>query len=102
MTDAETTAAIEALEYRVKARDEAIRDGGDYPDAGPFALEFMTVLRGQGWRLTEAKRMPLPKPTAPGPVAPLKPETTDLLADLRADMGARAARDRAAKEAGAA
>ena len=55
MTDAETTAAVDALVYRVKARDAAIRDGGDYPDAEPFALEFLTALRGQGWRPTEAR-----------------------------------------------
>ena len=54
MTDAETTAAIEALTYRVKPRDEAIREGRDYPDAEPFALEFLTKLRAQGWRPTEA------------------------------------------------
>jgi hypothetical protein len=55
VTDSDTQAAIDALEYRVKARDQAIRDGKDYPDAGPFALEYLTALRGQGWRLTEAK-----------------------------------------------
>ena len=99
VTDADTTAAIEALEYRVRLRDEAIRDGKDYPDAGPFALEFMTALRGQGWRHTEAKIFGVPKPAAPGTLPPLKPETSDLLADLHADMEARAARDRAAKEA---
>lgn|GEM_PF-3955413 len=49
MTDADTAAAIEALEYRVKARDKAIRDGEDYPDAGPFALEVLTALRDAGW-----------------------------------------------------
>ena len=102
MTDAETTAAIDALEYRVKARDKAIRDGEDYPDAGPFALEFMTKLRAQGWRPTPAKVFTPPKPAAPGTLPPLKPETAGLLADLKADMEARAARDRAAKEAGAA
>ena len=62
MTDAETSDVIAALMYRVKARDEAIRDGRDYPDAEPFALKFMTVLalarleahRGEGIRPAEA------------------------------------------------
>ena len=98
MTDNETSAAIDALVYRVKARDKAIRDGEDYPDAEPFALEFLTALRGQGWRPTEAKVFPVPKGAAPGSVPPLKPETADLREALRADMEARAARDRAAKE----
>ena len=97
--DRETHAAIEALAHRIRVRDAAIRAGEDCEDAEPFSAEFMAALRGRGWRLTEAKRMPLPKPTAPGSVAPLKPETTSLLADLHADMEARAARDRAAKEA---
>ena len=102
MTDAETAAAIEALEYRVKLRDQAIRDGEEYPDAGPFALEYLTALRGQGWRPTPAKVFPVPKAAQPGTLPPLKPETVGLLADLHADMEARASRDRAAKEAGAA
>lgn len=103
MTDAETQAAIDALAYRIRNRDAAVRDGGeDVGDAEPFALEFMTALRGHGWRPTPAKVFSAPKPAAPGPVAPLKPETAELLRDLHADMEARAARDRAAKEAGAA
>lgn len=55
MTDNDTQAAIDALVYRVKARDKAIRDGEEYPDAEPFALEFLTALRSQGWRRTEAR-----------------------------------------------
>ena len=98
VTDNETTTAIEALEYRVKLRDQAIRDGEDYPDAGPFALEFLTALRGQGWRPTEAKAVGLPMHAAPVPDSPPRDE---LLASLRADMDARAARDRAAKEGAA-
>jgi hypothetical protein len=87
MTDAETSAAIEALVHRVKLRDQAIRDGEDHPDAEPFALEFLTALRGQGWRPTPAKVYAAPKAAEPGSVPPLKPETADLLRDLRVGAG---------------
>ena len=86
--DRETNAAIDALEYRLKLRDEAVRDGLDYPDAGPFALEFLTALRGQGWRPTPARASALPKHAR-----------DEILRDLRTDMEARAAAARAAKEA---
>jgi hypothetical protein len=78
MTDAETTAAVEALAHRIRTRDEALRDGAeDTADAEPFAQEFITALRGQGWRPTEARRSkpwagnddgdsPLPQPDKPG------------------------------------
>jgi hypothetical protein len=95
MTDSETTAAIEAMAYRVRQRDEAIRDGEDFADADVFALEFITALRGQGWRPTPAKAAALPM-HAPAGTAD-KPRS-ELLAGLRAGMEARAARDRAAKE----
>ena len=95
MTDAETSAAIAALEYRVKARDKAIRDGEDYPDAGPFALEFLTVLRAQGWRPTPARAV---APPSHAPAGTASTPRDELLRDLRADMEARAARDRAARE----
>jgi hypothetical protein len=98
MTDTETAAAIEALAYRVRERDVAIRDGQDFADADVFALEFITAFRGRGWRPTEARRVVLPRLALPGTLPPLKPETTGLLADLKADMEARAARDRAAME----
>lgn len=54
----ETSAAVEALTYRIKARDAAIRAGEDVPDAEPFAAEYVAGLRGHGWRLTEAKVVP--------------------------------------------
>lgn len=38
MTDSDTTAAIEAMAFRVRQRDEAIRDGEDFADADVFAL----------------------------------------------------------------
>jgi len=95
MTDNETTAAIEAMAYRVRSRDEAIRDGEDFADADVFALEFITALRGQGWRPTAAKAASLPM-HAPAGTAD-KPRS-ELIGDLRADMEARAAAARAAKE----
>ena len=100
MTDAETAAAIEALAYRLRLRDAAMNDGEDYADPEVFAAEFLTAMRGYGWRHTEAKAPSLVKP-AEGGTEPLKPETISLLADLKADMEARAARDRAAKEGAA-
>lgn len=100
MTDAETSAAIEALAYRLRQRDAAIHAAeNDIGDAEVFALEFMTALRGRGWRPTPAKTGGLPMHAAPVPDSPPRDE---VLASLRADMEARAARDRAAKEAGAA
>jgi hypothetical protein len=96
--DTETTAAVEALAYRVRERDIAIRDGEDHADADVFALEFITAFRGRGWRPTEARVFAATKPALPGTLPPLKPETTARLSDLKADMEARAARDRAARE----
>jgi hypothetical protein len=98
VTDAETSAAIEALAHRVKARDKAIRDGDDHPDAEPFALEFLTALRGRGWRPTPAKAG-----AAPVHAAPLadKRSRDEEIAAARADVEARAAAARAAKESAA-
>jgi len=95
MTDSDTTAAIEALAYRIRERDAAIRDGEDFADADVFAAEFMTAMRGHGWRPTPAKSAGLPM-HAPAGTAD-KPRS-ELLAGLRADMEARAARDAAAKQ----
>jgi hypothetical protein len=103
MTDADTQAAIDALAHRIRERDEAMRNGGEYADAEIFAAEYLAALRAKaGWRPTPAKVYAAPKTATPGITPPLKPETADLLADLRADMEARAAAARAAKEAGAA
>ena len=97
MTDAETSAAIDALAHRLRLRDEAMRDA----DADVFAAEAVTALRGYGWRPTPAKVYPAPKPAPAGLSARLKPETTELLRDLHADMDARAEAARAAKEGAA-
>jgi hypothetical protein len=55
MTDVETQAAIDALARRLRTRDNA-SDEDERADAEVFALEFLTALRSQGWRPTEAKR----------------------------------------------
>ena len=100
MTDAETSAAIDALAHRLRLRDEAMRDGEDYPDAEPFAAEFMAALRAKGgWRPTPAKAV---APPVHAPAGTATAPRDEILRDLRADMEARAAAARAAKEAGAA
>ena len=63
MTDAETSAAIEALAHRIRERDEAMRNGGEYADAEIFAAEYLAALRAKaGWRPTPAKVYAAPKP----------------------------------------
>jgi hypothetical protein len=95
MTDAETAAAIAALTHRVQVRDQAIRDGEDYPDAGPFAQEFITAMSGYGWRHVEALAPPKPAPAATS--APSKRE--ELLAPVRAQLDALNAAQKAEREA---
>jgi hypothetical protein len=58
MTDADTQAAIDALARRVRDRDDAVRTGGDLPDAELFAREFMLSLLGRQWRTPEPKVTP--------------------------------------------
>jgi hypothetical protein len=54
--DCETTAAVEALAYRIRQRDADIHAAADdLPDAEVFARDLMTMLRGRGWRPTEAR-----------------------------------------------
>lgn len=62
MTDADTAAAIESLAYRLRQRDEAMRNGGEYADPDPFALDFITAMLGNGWRHLEALAKPKPAP----------------------------------------
>jgi len=95
VTDKETSAAESALAHRVRLRDIAVHDGEDHSDPEVFAAEFVTALRGYGWRPTPARTSALPLHAPPGTAD--KPRS-EVLADLRADMEARAARDRAAKE----
>jgi hypothetical protein len=53
--DHETRAAIQALAGRLRNRDPDVDDE-------LFAAEFITALRGRGWRPTEARVMPSWKP----------------------------------------
>ena len=100
MTDADTQAAIDALAHRIAERDEAMRNGEDYPDAGPFAAEFMAALRAKGgWRPTPAKA---DAPPVHAPAGTATAPRDEILRDLRAGLDARAEAARAAKEAGAA
>ena len=64
--DRETQAAVESLAHRYRVRDAAIRDGEDVADPEVAAREFMTAMLGRGWRLTEARRIPLPTLKQPG------------------------------------
>lgn len=50
--DEASRAAVAALTYRLRERDAMAE--ADRPDAEVFGLEFMTALRGQGWRPTPA------------------------------------------------
>lgn len=69
MTDHETRAAIVELSRRL--RDEPLVD-----DFDRFALEYLTWLRGHGWRPTEARVQPAWKHPAGHGVDP----TADYLA----------------------
>jgi hypothetical protein len=51
-SDEATRTAIAALAHRVRERDAS----EDPVDPDTFALEFLTAMRGQGWRLTEARQ----------------------------------------------
>lgn len=87
MTDAETTAAIEALAYRLRTRDAAMNDGEDYADPEVFAAEYLTAMRGRGWRVTN---------TAPPPVhddgagLPTRDDVQAVIAEFRARYAAGA------------
>ncbi len=89
MTDAETATAVETLTRRLRERDTAMRDGGEYADAEVFAAELMTALRGQGWRVTPAKAQP--EPHEPGAGLPKRADAVELLRKAREDAEAAAA-----------
>ena len=95
MTDAETSAATEAIARLVRNRDTAMRDGEDYADPEVFAAECVTVMRGYGWRHNEALAPPKPAPVTPTTVG----KREELLAPLRAQMDAINEAKRAAREA---
>jgi hypothetical protein len=89
VTDHETSQAIEALASRIRTRDA----DPDRTDADVFALEFLTALRGQGWRPTAAKVIPAwkPGPRADGGL-PQGEEAAELVRKAHADAeAARAA-----------
>ena len=77
--DRETQAAIEALAYRVRVRDAAIRDGEDYEDPALFAQEFVMIQRHRGWRPTEACA---PWEIRTGPTGSGRPESEEALQQL--------------------
>ena len=77
--DRETQAAIEALTYRVRVRDAAIRDGEDYEDPALFAQEFVMIQRHRGWRPTEACA---PWEIRTGPTGSGRPESEEALQQL--------------------
>ena len=98
MTDAETTAAIDAIARLVRNRDSAMRDGEDYADPEVFAAECVTVMRGYGWRHNEALAPPRPAVVTPGTAG----RREELLAPLRAHLDELNAAQKAEREAGAA
>ncbi|HEX3957743.1 MAG TPA: hypothetical protein VHZ03_14090 [Trebonia sp.] len=84
MTDAKTAAAVKSLARRIRTRDAAIRDGEDHADADVFALEFITAMRGHGWRHLAALAPPKATPVdEPGSGSSPR---TELLAPVRAQM----------------
>ena len=85
MTDAETTAAIEALADRVRVRDAAMNDGEDYADDEVFAREFITALRGKGWRPTNAAPAPVHQT---GAGLPKREDAVAAVAELKARLAA--------------
>lgn len=97
MTDAETSAAVDALAHRVRSRDAAMSDGEEFADAEVFALEFITALRGHGWRPVGA--LATPKPAPAGVASPGDSKRAELLAPVRAQMDAINEAKRHAREA---
>ena len=72
--DHETSQAITALVHRLRNRDPEVDDE-------VFAREFMTALRGRGWR-------PTPLVDRPAPVTPASEEARrEITAALRAERG---------------
>lgn len=82
MTDHETTAAVDALAHRLRNRDPGTDDE-------VFALEFITALRGRGWRPTEARTaQPWQHPRTPPP-----PDTAERGAALARELLAKGPAD---------
>jgi hypothetical protein len=91
--DRETTQAVDALTHRLRNHLAAVRNGGDCEDPEVFAAEFITAMRGKGWRPTEARLHTAPPPVVPGSGA--RPPA-DLLAEARARFAEATARKDAA------
>lgn len=77
--DEASRAAVAALAHRIRNRD-ATDDPGD---AEVFALEYLTALRGQGWRPTAARPAPSWQPNQ-GP--PPEPDVAQRGADMARQM----------------
>lgn len=90
--DRETRLAVEALAYRIRERDAAVRQGdADLSDADVFAREFIVALLGRGLRLTPARTVSLKEQLHGGAGLPVGQEARDLLAAYRAQAAADAA-----------
>lgn len=85
--DRETNAAVEALTHRLRNRDPETDDE-------VFAREYLTALRGRGWRPTEARVLPSWRPGQPGSGKP----PAGLLEELRADLAAKADQAKAERQ----
>jgi hypothetical protein len=85
--DRETTRAVDALARKFRDRGEA--------DLEVTAREFMTELRGAGWRPTLAKPMLASKSHGTG--LPVDEELKTEITDLKARLAAGAERAAAAK-----
>lgn len=90
MTDPDTADAVQALTHRLKVRDQALRDGEEYADAEVFAGEFMTALRGRGWRVTNTAP---PRAHEAGAGVPKRDDAVAAVAELRARLAASAMQD---------
>lgn len=101
MTDAETAAAVKALAHRLRQRDEAMRNGEEYADAEPFALEYVTAMLGNGWRHLDALAKPKPAPAESEPGSGSS-RRAELLAPVRAQLDELNAAKRTTLEEGAA
>lgn len=92
MTDADTQAAIDALTYRLRKRDAALRgeaDAGEPDDPEVFALEYLTAMRGKGWRPTPAEVSSWKDQAHGGDGLPVGQEARDLVAAYRAKAAAK-------------
>ena len=96
--DRETQDAKEALVYRLRIRDAAIRAGEDYEDPEVFAQEFMMALRHRGgWRPTSARAPWDYRNAHHGDGPPSSEETAARLEETRRSLDEIIARQHAAR-----